>query len=109
MDVLLMAVRPDLPLLLSLFVMVRARHAQFALPPVLVSARAVGLAALPALTGSTSSRWWRIVAFLFHGFSPVASRVLGHVVTFAMSFLDRANALVPRRLVQALKDGSLQR
>jgi TRAP-type uncharacterized transport system fused permease subunit len=49
-----------------------------------------------------------IVGFLFAGFSPVASVFWATVVTFAMSFLDHPNALLPRRLVQALKDGSLQ-
>jgi TRAP-type uncharacterized transport system fused permease subunit len=49
-----------------------------------------------------------IVAFLLLGFSPVSSVFWATVVTFAVSFLDRANALVPRRLVIALRDGSLQ-
>ena len=107
MDVLLMAVVPTCLYYLSLFVMVELDTRKFALPPVLVPH------ALSAW--QLSRRYWfhfvslvAIVGFLFTGFSPVASVFWATVVTFAMSFLDRANALVPRRLVQALKDGSLQ-
>ena len=49
-----------------------------------------------------------IVAFLLLGYSPVLSVFWATVVTFAMSFLDRENALFPRRLITALKDGSGQ-
>jgi TRAP-type uncharacterized transport system fused permease subunit len=49
-----------------------------------------------------------ILGFLIWGFSPVASVFWATVVTFAMSFLDRDSALYPRRLITALKDGSLQ-
>jgi TRAP-type uncharacterized transport system fused permease subunit len=46
--------------------------------------------------------------FLLLGFSPVASVFWATVATFVVSFLDRANALIPRRLIIALRDGSLQ-
>jgi TRAP-type uncharacterized transport system fused permease subunit len=49
-----------------------------------------------------------ILVFLVWGFSPVASVFWATVATFAVSFLDRESALVPRRLITALKDGSLQ-
>ena len=106
-DVLLMAVIPTCLYYLSLFVMVELDVRRFALPPVLVP---------HALTAwQLAKRYWfhfvslvAIVAFLFLGFSPVASVFWATVATFAVSFLDRASALMPRRLVQALKDGSLQ-
>ena len=106
-DVLLMAVVPTCLYYLSLFVMVELDVRRSNLPPV----------AMPhALTaGELTRRYWfhfvslvAIVAFLFLGFSPVASVFWATVATFAMSFLDRVNALFPRRLVQALKDGSQQ-
>jgi TRAP transporter 4TM/12TM fusion protein len=106
-DVLLMAVVPTCLYYLSLFVMVELDVRRSNLPPV----------AMPhALTAwELTRRYWfhfvslvAIVAFLFLGFSPVASVFWATVATFAMSFLDRVNALVPRRLVQALKDGSQQ-
>jgi TRAP-type uncharacterized transport system fused permease subunit len=49
-----------------------------------------------------------ILGFLLLGFSPVVSVFWAIVTTFAVSFLDRVNALFPRRLVLALRDGSLQ-
>ena len=106
-DVLLMAVIPTCLYYLSLFVMVELDVRRAGLPPVLVP---------HALTAwQLARRYWfhfvslvAIVVFLFLGFSPVASVFWATVATFAMSFLDRPNALFPRRLVQALKDGSLQ-
>jgi len=106
-DVLLMAVVPTCLYYLSLLVMVELDVRRAKLPAVSVP---------HALTAwQLSQRYWfhfvslvAIVAFLVLGFSPVASVFWATVATFAMSFLDRVNALFPRRLVQALKDGSLQ-
>ena len=49
-----------------------------------------------------------IVVFLLLGYSPILSVFWATVVTFVMSFLDREQALFPRRLVAALADGSSQ-
>jgi TRAP-type uncharacterized transport system fused permease subunit len=49
-----------------------------------------------------------IVVFLVLGFSPLLSVFWATVVTFAVSFLDRASAMLPPKVVTALKDGSLQ-
>jgi TRAP transporter 4TM/12TM fusion protein len=107
LDVILMAVIPTCLYYLSLFVMVELDVRRSRLPPVLVPH------ALSAW--QLAKRYWfhfvslvAIVVFLFLGFSPVASVFWATVATFAMSFLDRVNALFPRRLVQALKDGSQQ-
>jgi TRAP-type uncharacterized transport system fused permease subunit len=65
--------------------------------------------------GELTRRYWyhfgslvSIVVFMVMGFSPILSVFWATVVTFAMSFLDRGHALVPRRLVTALRDGSAQ-
>ena len=107
LDVILMATVPTVLYYLSLFVMVELDVRRFGLRDV----TALKIESVWALT----KRYWfhfvsliAIVAFLLLGFSPVASVFWAIVVTFLVSFLDRANALMPRRLVVALRDGSLQ-
>jgi TRAP-type uncharacterized transport system fused permease subunit len=48
-----------------------------------------------------------IVVFMFMGFSPVLSVFWATVIAAAMSFLNPAQALWPRRLIRALADGSI--
>src|SRR5688572_6188727 len=107
LDVILMAVVPTCLYYLSLFVMVELDVRKFGLPPVIV-AHAQSVWAL-------TRRYWfhfvsliAIVVFLLLGFSPIASVFWATVATFVVSFLDRANALFPRKLITALKDGSQQ-
>src|SRR5687768_4359208 len=107
LDVILMAVIPTCLYYLSLFVMVDLDVRRFGLPPIVV-AHAQSVWAL-------TRRYWfhfvsliAIVAFLLLGFSPIASVFWATVATFFVSFLDRANALFPRKLIAALKDGSQQ-
>jgi TRAP transporter 4TM/12TM fusion protein len=107
LDVILMAVIPTCLYYLSLFLMVELDVRKFGLPPVIVP---------HAMTAwQLTRRYWfhfvsllAIVVFLLFGFSPVLSVFWATVATFVVSFLDRASALVPRRLVLALRDGSLQ-
>ncbi|MGE3869396.1 MAG: TRAP transporter permease [Pseudorhodoplanes sp.] len=47
-----------------------------------------------------------IVIFMLWGYSPTLSVFYATLLTFAMSFLTRETALVPRRLVRALAEGS---
>jgi TRAP transporter 4TM/12TM fusion protein len=49
-----------------------------------------------------------IVIFMLWGYSPTLSVFYATVMTFAMSFLTRETALVPKKLVRALSDGSMQ-
>ena len=107
LDVILMAVIPTCLYYLSLFVMVELDVRKFRLPPV-VAPHAMSAWQL-------TRRYWfhfvsliAIVVFLLLGFSPVLSVFWATVATFVVSFLDRASALVPRRLVAALRDGSMQ-
>jgi TRAP transporter 4TM/12TM fusion protein len=107
LDVILMATVPTVLYYLSLFLMVELDARKFRLADV----RVPQVASVGALT----RQYWfhfvsllAIVGFLVWGFSPILSVFWATAVTFAVSFLDRASAMVPRRLVTALKDGSLQ-
>jgi TRAP transporter 4TM/12TM fusion protein len=107
LDVILMATVPTVLYYLSLFVMVELDVRKFGMP-------AVAVEMLQTVWQLTRRYWFHfislvaILVFLVWGFSPVASVFWATVATFAVSFLDRESALVPRRLIAALKDGSLQ-
>src|SRR5437868_4859649 len=107
LDVILMATVPTILYYLSLFVMVELDVRKFGMPTVAVEM-------LQSVWQLTRRYWFHfislvaILVFLVWGFSPVASVFWATVATFAVSFLDRESALVPRRLIRALKDGSLQ-
>jgi TRAP-type uncharacterized transport system fused permease subunit len=47
-----------------------------------------------------------VVVFMLWGYSPTLSVFWATVVTFVLSFLTRETALVPKKLVRALSDGS---
>jgi TRAP transporter 4TM/12TM fusion protein len=107
LDVILMATIPTILYYLSLFLMVELDVRKFGMPDIVVE-HAESAWAL-------TKRYWfhfvslvAIVGFLLLGFSPVLSVFWATVVTFAVSFLDRTCAMVPRKLVTALKDGSRQ-
>ena len=107
LDVILMATVPTILYYLSLFVMVELDVRKFGMSE-------VAMEKLLSAWQLTRRYWFHfislvaIVVFLLWGFSPVASVFWATVTTFAVSFLDRESALVPRRLIAALKDGSLQ-
>jgi len=107
LDVILMATIPTALYYISLFLMVELDVRKFGMREVSIQ----GTQTVGALT----RRYWfhfvsliAIIVFLVLGFSPLLSVFWATVVTFVVSFLDRASAMVPRRLVTALKDGSLQ-
>jgi TRAP transporter 4TM/12TM fusion protein len=107
LDVILMATVPTVLYYLSLFVMVELDVRRFGM-------RDVAAAKVMSAWALTRRYWFHFVSlvailgFLLLGFSPVVSVFWAIVTTFAVSFLDRVNALFPRRLVLALRDGSLQ-
>ncbi|HEY1329205.1 MAG TPA: TRAP transporter fused permease subunit, partial [Casimicrobiaceae bacterium] len=107
LDVILMAAVPTVLYYLSLFVMVELDVRRFGM-------REVTAAKVMSAWALTRKYWFHfvslvaILAFLLLGFSPVVSVFWAIVTTFAVSFLDRAHALFPRRLIVALRDGSLQ-
>ncbi len=62
---------------------------------------------------SLARRYWfhflslaSIVFFMLWGFSPTLSVFWATVTAFVVSFLDRANALFPRRFIQAMEAGT---
>jgi TRAP transporter 4TM/12TM fusion protein len=107
LDVIMMAVVPTILYYLSLLVMVELDVRRFGMSEVAMT-RVHSLWALTKRYGYHFVSLVAIVAFLLLGFSPVLSVFWATVVTFAMSFLDWQNALLPRRLVAALRDGSGQ-
>ena len=48
-----------------------------------------------------------IIVFMLWGYSPTLSVFWSTVLTFALSFLTRETALMPKKLVRALADGSI--
>src|SRR6266480_459064 len=107
LDVILMATIPTVLYYLSLFIMVELDVRKFGLPDIVIEHA-------QSLWQLTRRYWFHfvslvaIVGFLVWGFSPVISVFWATVVTFAISFLDRETAMGPRKVVTALKDGSLQ-
>jgi TRAP transporter 4TM/12TM fusion protein len=107
LDVILMATIPTALYYISLFLMVELDVRKFGMRDVAIQTTDT--------VGSLTRRYWfhfvsliAIVVFLVLGFSPLLSVFWATIVTFAVSFLDRASAMVPRKVVTALKDGSLQ-
>ena len=107
LDVIMMAVVPTCLYYLSLLVMVELDVRRFGMSHT-TSSRVASAWQLAKRYGYHFVSLVAILAFLLTGFSPVLSVFWATVVTFAMSFLDREHALVPRRLVGALRDGSGQ-
>ncbi|MGB8599263.1 MAG: TRAP transporter large permease subunit, partial [Burkholderiales bacterium] len=107
LDVILMAVIPTLLYYFALFLMVEIDARKFGLSEVAMQ--------------KTKSLWkmaWQygfhflslvsIVIFMLLGYSPMTAVFMATGVAFAASFLRRDTALVPKKLIAALKDGSQQ-
>jgi len=105
LDVILMAIVPTGLYYLSLLVMVELDGRRFGVHDVAIEAPQ-SLASLTRRHGYHFLSLLAIVAFLLLGFTPILSVFWATIVAFLLSFLDRRQALVPRRLVTALKDGS---
>ncbi|HEV8646377.1 MAG TPA: TRAP transporter fused permease subunit [Burkholderiales bacterium] len=105
LEVIRMAAIPACLYYLSLFLMVEFDGRRFGRPPegdaVHVTAlrmlRASGFYFLPLIA---------VVALLLAGFSPVLAVFWATAVAWAVSFLNRESALVPRKLINALAAGS---
>src|SRR6476646_2855285 len=107
LDVIWMATIPTCLYYLSLLFMVELDAMRF-------GAQEVPMQSTQTVSSLTRRYWFHfvsliaIVVFLVLGFSPLLSVFWATVVTFAVSFLDRASAMLPPKVVTALKDGSLQ-
>jgi len=107
LDVIMMAVVPTVLYYLSLLVMVEIDVRRFGMSEG-AAAKVDSLWRLTRRYGFHFVSLAAIVVFLVLGFSPILSVFWATVVTFVVSFLDREHALVPRRLVRAMRDGSAQ-
>ncbi|RKE68557.1 TRAP transporter 4TM/12TM fusion protein [Pseudorhodoplanes sinuspersici] len=107
LDVIWMAVIPTILYYLSLFFMVE------------LDAKRYGVRGEPYVPehslGELSRRYWfhfvsliSIVVFMLWGYSPTTSVLYATGMVFLMSFLTRETAMMPKKLVTALKDGSIQ-
>ena len=107
LDVIWMATIPTILYYLSLFFMVE------------LDAKRYGVRGDPYVPehslGELSRRYWfhfvsliSIVIFMVWGYSPTTSVLYATGMVFLMSFLTRETAMMSRKLVTALKDGSIQ-
>jgi TRAP transporter 4TM/12TM fusion protein len=107
LDVIWMATIPTILYYLSLFFMVE------------LDAKRYGVRGEPFVPehslGELSRRYWfhfvsliSIVVFMLWGYSPTTSVLYATGMVFLMSFLTRETAMMPKKLVTALKDGSIQ-
>jgi TRAP transporter 4TM/12TM fusion protein len=107
LDVLLMATIPTCLYYLSLFLMVEIDARKFGMPDVVMQKT-------ETLWQLTRKYWFHflslvsIVVFMVWGFSPISSVFWATVVSFAVSFLRADTAMVPKKLIAALRDGSQQ-
>ena len=107
LDVLLMATIPTCLYYLSLFLMVEIDARKFGMPQVVMKG-------MESLWSMTRQYWFHflslvsIVIFMVLGFSPIASVFWATVACFVVSFLRADTAMVPKKLIAALKDGSMQ-
>ncbi|MSP80805.1 MAG: TRAP transporter fused permease subunit [Rhodospirillales bacterium] len=103
LDVIRMAVVPTILYYLSLLIMVELGTRSHSAEPML---------ALPPLRIIVRDYWFHftsliaIVAFMMLGFSPMMSVFWATVLAYLTSFLHRDCAMGPKRLVQALADGT---
>jgi TRAP transporter 4TM/12TM fusion protein len=107
LDVIWMATIPTILYYLSLFFMVE------------LDAKRYGVRGEPYIAeqtlGALTRKYWfhfvslfSIVIFMLWGYSPTTSVLYATGMAFLMSFLTRETAMMPKKLVTALKDGSIQ-
>jgi len=107
LDVIWMAVIPTCLYYFSLFLMVELDARRFQAREVTFDLPEGGLWALTRRYGFHFVSLVSIIAFMLLGFSPVNAVFWATVVTFGLSFLRRECALFPKKLIQALADGSI--
>jgi len=105
LDVIWMALIPTCLYYLSLLFMVELDAKRFGARMVSVTPE-MGLWEMTRRYGFHFISLVSIVVFMLWGFSPTLSVFWATMVTFALSFLTRETALVPKKLITALSDGS---
>src|SRR5712692_3315074 len=106
LDVVIMATIPTCLYYLALFIMVEIDAKKFAMKNIKID-KSETLWQLTRKFGFHFLSLVSIIIFMLLGFSPVLSVFWATVVAYAVSFLNRETALVPRKLVQALSNGSI--
>jgi TRAP transporter 4TM/12TM fusion protein len=107
LDVILMAVIPTRLYYFGLFLMVEIDARKFGLSEVAIE-QTQSLWTMSKQYGFHFLSLISIVVFMLMGFSPMTAVLYATLVAFAASFLRRDTALVPKKLITALKDGSQQ-
>jgi TRAP transporter 4TM/12TM fusion protein len=107
LDVIMMAVIPTCLYYFALFLMVEIDARKFGMPNVAMD-KTENLWAMSKKYGFHFLSLVSILVFMLLGYSPMTSVFMATGVTFAASFLRRDTALMPKKLVTALKDGSQQ-
>jgi TRAP transporter 4TM/12TM fusion protein len=105
LDVIAMAVIPTCLYYLCLLIMVELDAKKYSAHAVEIT-QELSLGQLTRRYGFHFISLIAVVIFMVWGFSPTLSVFWATVMTFAMSFLTRETALVPKKLVRALADGS---
>jgi len=106
LDVIMMAIIPTCLYYLCLLIMVELDAKKFS-AHVVDFEQEMSLFQLTRRYGFHFISLIAVVIFMIWGFSPTLSVFWATVMTFAMSFLTRETALVPKKLVRALADGSI--
>jgi TRAP transporter 4TM/12TM fusion protein len=106
LDVIWMAVIPTLLYYFSLLLMVELDAFRFGAHEV-VFKQEMPLGRMVRRYGFHFVSLVAVVVFMIVGYSPMTSVFYSTVLAFLLSFLNRQTALFPRKLVQALADGSI--
>lgn len=106
LDVIMMAVIPTILYYLCLLIMVELDAKKYA-THVVDFEQELSLWGLTRRYGFHFISLIAVVIFMIWGFSPTLSVFWATMMTFALSFLTRETALMPKKLVRALADGSI--
>lgn len=106
LDVIWMAIIPTLLYYASLLFMVELDAFRFGARNVVLKAE-LPLWEMTKRYGFHFISLIAVVVFMVIGFSPMLSVFYSTLLAFALSFLNRDTALVPRKLVKALAEGSI--
>ena len=106
LDVIWMATIPTCLYYLSLLFMVELDAKRFGAQHGRLSSQELTLWQMTRRYGFHFISLISVIIFMLWGYSPTLSVFWSTVLTFALSFLTRETALVPKKLVRALADGS---
>lgn len=106
LDVIWMATIPTILYYLSLLIMVEIDAKRFGARNIILT-QELSLGQMVGRYGFHFISLIAVVFFMVIGFSPALSVFYAILTTFALSFLRRDTALMPKKLVRALADGSI--